>query len=439
MNRRRWPTGLPRASNLALAALSFLAGSIVMDRGLGLLGFPEDWLGKVSNPPDYHEQRRNIEFGYDFRTNSRGLRERELSLAKAPGLVRLWVAGDSFTEGVGVTGPETFVRRLETDLRSRGQAVEAINGGLNGAGPREYGRLFLEVGTAYHPDGLVLCIYANDVSDTSPQAAEGELDGRTAPRRGMRAALHRVWPHVYALLLQLHYERLERANTRPPDLVEAVSRRAREQGVPPERIEQWKARLPPELVAAANEGRFNGYLLSHGLLRPQWWRDALDLDTPEAEARFRAMCGLLSSVVRRSRARGIAAAAVFAPSQLQYDASLYQPEAENLYRRVGVEVRPEWASETTALQRRLGLWAEKEGLPFLDLTPAFRQAVGRAPLTWRLDEHWTSEGHRVAACAIAAWLETGPIFPFVAAAPGGPAGAECAPGHGSLARILEGP
>jgi lysophospholipase L1-like esterase len=418
LTRRASPGALTPA-NLALAALTFLFGSVAIDRGLGLLGFPDEWTRRTSNPPNYRERRSNIEFAYDSQTNSQGLRERELPLPKPPGLARIFLAGDSFTEGVGVSDDQTFVARLERYLRDRGANVQTINGGLNGAGPRDYGRLFLEVGSRYQPDGLVLCIYANDVSDTPPDARSQDLDPTPPVRSGSRAALHRGWPHVYTLLLQLRYERLQRESTRPDDLVAAVSRRARQLGIPPDRIARWKARLPAELVAAANEGRFNGYVLSHGLLRPDWWTAALDLDTADAKQRFRAMCEVLSAVVARGRQRGVAAAAVFLPSRLQYDASLYVPGASNLWREVGVEVRPEWSREETELQRRLRSWAEREGIPFLDLTPRFREAIRKGQLTWSLDEHWTAEGHRVAACAIGAWLARGGVFPFIGTLPAG--------------------
>lgn len=425
MTRRASP-GAPTPSNLALAALTLLVGSIALDRALGLLGFAEEWSGRTSNPPNYHERRDNIEFAYDFRTNSEGLRERELPLAKPPGVVRIFLAGDSFTEGVGVADDQTFVARLQWYLRERGAAAEAINGGLNGAGPLEYGRLFLQIGTRYQPDGLVLCVYANDVADTAPEAGPRDLDPGPPPRRGLKAALHGAWPHVYAMLLQLHYERLQGERTRPRDLVETVSRRARELGIVRERIEQWKGRLPMDLVAAANAGHFNGYLLSHGLLRPDWWTGALDLDTPQARQRFRAMCAILSSVVAGSRRRGVVPAAVFLPSRLQYDPSLYQPGGSNVWRQVGVEVRAEWLRQETELQRRLRSWAEGEGVPFLDLTPAFRDAGERGPLTWTLDEHWTAEGHRVAACAIAEWLSTGRVFPFLSVSRPAGQGSGCA-------------
>jgi lysophospholipase L1-like esterase len=417
------------ATNLGLALLSFLLSSLLMDRVLALCGFSDEWTASAANPANYHERRVNIEYAYEFQTNGQGLREREIPLQRPLGVSRIFVAGDSFTEGVGVAQDQTFVTVLEKELQARGKAVQTINGGLDGAGPREYGRLFLEVGVRYRPDVLLLSVYANDVSDTPAEAAAADLERARPHRTGIKAALHRAWPRIYTLLLNLHYGRIQRESTRPRDLIDAVSRHARRLGIPPSDIDAWKARLPAELTAAANEGRFNGYVLSHGLLRRDWWTDALDLGSAQAEARFRAMLTLLAAVAERSRRLGITPALVFLPSRLQYDCSLYEPGATNLWRQVGIHVRPEWCLGETPLQLRLRTWAAQEGLPLLDLTDRFRHAIRGSPLTWTLDEHWTPEGHRVAASAIAEWLLSASVFPGT--------GGESTPGrggtHGTLA------
>ena len=53
----------------------------------------------------------------------------------------------------------------------------------------------------------------------------------------------------------------------------------------------------------------------------------------------------------------------------------------------------------------LATWADSAGVPFLDLTTAFRTAAHHEPLTYFEDDgHWTSEGHAVATEAVAAFL-----------------------------------
>jgi hypothetical protein len=233
------------------------------------------------------------------------------------------------------------------------------------------------------------------------------------PARGrLKGAVHRLWPRLYTLLLQLRYQQ-NRQQSQTHDLVGTVSRRAQEQGISPERIEAWHRALPSDLLEAANRGHFNAAMLSDGLLRPRWWVDALDIDTPVADQKWQAMDRLLSEIVHATRARGLPVAAAFFPSRLQYDATLFDPSVPNLWRQVGFEMRAAWLGGESEEQRRLRAWAARESVPFLDLTPVFREEGRRRPLTFPRDEHWNAQGHAVAAAAIAEWLRTARPFPFL--------------------------
>src|SRR5262245_4718610 len=51
--------------------------------------------------------------GVDFRTSSKGLRDREFSYERVPGKLRIVMIGDSLTVGWGVPFEDTFAKRLE--------------------------------------------------------------------------------------------------------------------------------------------------------------------------------------------------------------------------------------------------------------------------------------------------------------------------------------
>lgn len=89
--------------------------------------------------------------------NSRGLHERELPLAKAPGEFRILCLGDSWTAGGGVAMEGTWPRRLEAILRERlpGRSITVINAGTGGMGYLQAYLTLTEVALAYEPDLVV--------------------------------------------------------------------------------------------------------------------------------------------------------------------------------------------------------------------------------------------------------------------------------------------
>src|SRR3990167_73436 len=151
-------------SSLVLAGVAislFLCNCV-----LGFLSFPSEVPQKISHPINYEEVRQNKEFQYIFKTNSRGLRYHDIPAEKPANTFRVFVSGDSFTEGEGVDDGKRFTDLLEGKFQSSDKSVLFINGGLTGAGPLMYGKLFLEVGLEYKPDALFICLFVNDVADT---------------------------------------------------------------------------------------------------------------------------------------------------------------------------------------------------------------------------------------------------------------------------------
>jgi len=103
---------------------------------------------------------------WEFVTNGRGFRDtREFSYDKPPGTVRVLALGDSHTQGYEARQDHVFSAVLERYLRHRGVQAEVLNTGVSGFGTAEE-LLFLEnEGVRYHPDYVVLALYANDYMD----------------------------------------------------------------------------------------------------------------------------------------------------------------------------------------------------------------------------------------------------------------------------------
>ncbi|NIM19883.1 MAG: hypothetical protein GTO51_06520 [Candidatus Latescibacteria bacterium] len=386
---------------------------LLFEIALGISGNPKDETIRCSHPANFKEHRTNIEFEYQFETNTQGLRYKDIPLKRAKNEARILMLGDSFTEGYGVEAEETFGSRLEQHFDERnGHPVEFVNGGLSGAGPLQYWRLFSVVGLRYQIDGLLICLSANDVTDTPLSLSPGDLYEFYPRRSGVKKVLYSLYPRTHTLIKRIKTKNASEKAASRPKFLPAVISEARRAGLSEDRIEAWKNKLPAKLVSAANEGKFNGRILSFGLLNPHVWMEALDIDTERSERKFRSLIYVMEEITKKAAKEGIEVAVVYIPFVLQYDATYYEPD--NPLIQSGTEVRSGWLTERVEFQKRLNEWADSHELPFLDLTPAFREAiVANDLLNYRLDGHWTPSGHRVAAQAIYKWIERERCFSFI--------------------------
>lgn len=156
------------AGLLVMLALGEIALRVV-DLGHPYYSAPE--LYRPSDDPRVLFEPRPSFQGYSegtsVTTNGRGLRERELPLAKPPGTRRIVFVGDSVTFGPGVRDDQPFPRVLETSLDESGAGpVETINTGVVGYNSiQELARLE-QSGLPYQPDVVVLTFLANDLLET---------------------------------------------------------------------------------------------------------------------------------------------------------------------------------------------------------------------------------------------------------------------------------
>jgi len=403
---------------VALALTVALVTSLFLDRALGVLGYPSTTPVRVAHPPNFVEVRNNLEFEYHFETNADGLRYRDIPHEKPEGTVRIFVAGDSFVEGVGVEADAVFPSVLERLSGDDGIVIDFINGGLSGTGPLEYARVFAGVGLKYELDGLLICIYQNDLSNM-PESIDGTDFRLFEP--GLNASFLEVWihafyPRIYTVLRKVGDDlRSRRADGRARSgFVAAASARARDLGISEDRIAEWESNLPGDLVTAADEGRLNLAILTYGLTRPYYFTDALDIATPRAERKWQSMLTSLDEMITVAAQNGVEVGLVYIPSPFQYEADSYRPT--NPWLISGVQVKREWLTGQSEIQKRLERWSSDADIPLLDLTDTFRQATRDEPpfsLNWRLDGHWSPPGHEVAAEAIHEWLMAHEVFSFL--------------------------
>ncbi|MGB0388948.1 MAG: hypothetical protein ACPGWR_29350 [Ardenticatenaceae bacterium] len=393
-------------ADLLVGTLFAVLCTLLLDRLLIVGGYPADYVGQVAHPANYVETFKNIEFTYEFRTNSQGIRNKETPLQKPESTERVVVIGDSFTEGVGVEGHETFVSLAEEMRSGPARAIEFLNCGLSGTGPLEQARILFHICMNYEPDAVLLILHANDVTETFPTSQPSDIEV-ISDKTGMAGVIHALWPRIYTVWETISIQSQQNSGQEDGgemNMVGFVAGEARNRGISEAEIAAWEKKLPSELVAATNRQEFNGYILAAGLLQPTYWSDTLEIAGEDAEVRYQAMISLLNETIARCRARGVPVGAVFAPTPFQYD-----PNYGDVWRTVGVHTKSSWAVEPTELEQRLDAWATEQELPYLDLTPHYRTLVNGSPqpdLYYPIDGHWTAKGHQVAAEQIVQWLES---------------------------------
>jgi hypothetical protein len=214
----------PRREGLARFALVFgslLVASLAAEAGLRLAGYaparsqaPGELYGArervfldcyPSNPRGYFDidlrrpevRRAYVErgvagvdavaarapFAVEFRYNTLYFRERELG-PKAPGVIRVVLLGDSFTEGQGVKENDTTARRLEGLLNASGdRRWEVLNCARRGADFPSLHKMFEKI-LPLEPDIVVHAMVLNDAERSKElEARRGAMDDWILDRR----------------------------------------------------------------------------------------------------------------------------------------------------------------------------------------------------------------------------------------------------------------
>lgn len=105
--------------------------------------------------------------GVTVRTNGKGLRGPQLSYDKPPGVFRVLYLGDSVAFGYGIESYEdAFPYVVERNLESStGLEVETVNSGVGGYSPWQEFVYLAGEGIRYEPDLIVVAFVLNDVTE----------------------------------------------------------------------------------------------------------------------------------------------------------------------------------------------------------------------------------------------------------------------------------
>lgn len=366
-------------------------------------------------PSNYFSIFHNIEFRYTLHTNDQGLRYYDIPLQNLDHKKRIFVVGDSFTEGMGVEFNKTYPLLLEKSFSQTNNPAFFINGGYKGTGLLHYYRMIDLVGLKYNPDAIIVAIYNNDIA-SMPDDISDVLDLLTGDHKfSLTKLFEDIFPKIATSLKQLKITPKQIKKTPKQreklDQISLFAEEARKDGVSEERIEQWKSSIPENLKRAAANLRFNVNLFKLGLLYPEFYKDSIDLSSDKARKKWKNFTTVLKEIIRIANDNDIEIAIVYIPSCFEYDPLCLSDENPKVL--TGVEVRKEWLVGNNNIQKELSEWSYENNVPFLDLTPYMRKEIESGiRLNYPLDGHWNDNGHKAAALAIGEWLSTEQVFSF---------------------------
>ena len=117
--------------------------------------------------------------GVPVSINSHGLRDREYSRSKPPGVYRIVMLGDSTTLGWGVTAEQTIAKILEAELNTIPVAgyrrVEVLNAGVGNYGTVQEVSHYVTYDRDFHPDLVILQYFINDAEPVPEERRPGLL------------------------------------------------------------------------------------------------------------------------------------------------------------------------------------------------------------------------------------------------------------------------
>lgn len=283
---------------------------------------------------------------FDAVLNSRGFNDVERATAR-PAHVRHRVVaiGDSFAFGV-VPRADNYLARLERALAADG-SVEVINMGVAGTEPRDYLAILAEEGLAYGPDLVLVGFYiGND----------------------FEARARKPYEHSFVATLGNFLWTLGRSGRRVVINGEPTSG-AYDDDAPG---------MEEEAFRRIVMGRASIYV-----------GDGTALGGAAARA-----AGYVREMRDLATAAGAGFLVVLLPDETQVDEALQRDVARAWgMRREEIDFERPTRVITEALAR--------EGIPTLDLLPAFRREGARQRLYKPQDTHWNVEGNRLAATTMA--------------------------------------
>ncbi len=311
--------------------------------------------------------------------NLYGFRDRDWGVAAARGTKRVMFVGDSLVEGFMAADDETIPRGYERAAKSE----EVMNCGIGGNGIPEYLALIHDAVPLFHPQTLIVVLYANDL----PTGATSALEVAPFLPNELNPWTPRLVPTIARAL---RGKSVPRRWHSPPVLFVPVV---------PDPLNPWTNPLPefsrvdPAIADAMRTGGFNPFVVD--LLN----KSAAALQQPID------LTGALRELQSFTRAQKTELRVVYLPFSTQVS-DHYIPFQKKYatHHEVTSLLDSRYQIHRAALARNCAALA----IPFLDLTPLLRAVEEKGEhLYWDYDEHMRGASYLRVGATIDRWSETG--------------------------------
>ena len=307
---------------------------------------------------------------YSVETNALGFRGQNIPFAKREGTIRIAALGDSITDGFFVDNDATYPQLLQQQFDAEREGIEVINTARGGASIDRELAILREFVLPLHPDIVLLTFVTNDIAAIKNQSLERLLSATMRSRRSLARTLAVFIATKTAIgeLLTNGYFRL----------------RYEQYGTAIQRLgTQERYQIEGGQDYLDNAQTFNErYPMTDGLVL----KEPFSTETDTHIGSYLAVLEEVQTVSQRNHIQLI---------------FIYFPAYSQIY------------DDNTSLRIRDILQAACNGLniPFLDLTPAFREQGWDAVLHLApVDYHLNPRGNQVMARAVAQFIINGQFF-----------------------------
>lgn len=309
-------------------------------------------------------------------SNTQGFRDRERVMERTSPAPRMLALGDSFTWGAGVSYDEAFVTLIERRLQTDAPEAEVINVGVPAWGPHEELHLLKTYGIRFHPDLVMVNFFiGNDIQN----------------KRGDDLSL----PQLLIVAGQSYYVHSngnwlhDRIGLDRWYLYHDLNYLFRVGGA---RVRQVLSGEGERVSGAVSPGEFAPLVSREQYVRGIFERSDIYLaeDTQFFSQHWARTQATLLAFRDFLSERGIPLLLVIIPDHVQLDRALQIEYLAGIGQAAGQH-------DFYKPQRLLLAWCREQGIPTVDLLPAFETAGSQEALYFRNDFHLTASGHRLAA------------------------------------------